>query len=227
MSKEVKQSRYTEVAINAKYGGFGLSKLAHYYMCYLALKDGMDVEYVIDQLAVHSSDMDRDNKYLIQTVKDLGEKANSSCAYIIIERVRSDCEYFVRDCDDGIEEIEECEDEESNQNVNSIIADKLKRMSNPGNMTPEECQKILLELYMLKKDDDDRLEAEAEEEEKAEAEAKAEEEAGKDENGEYKKTPGFNPDLERKDYMTLIRELCPDEESYSSLMEEIKNYGYY
>jgi hypothetical protein len=85
------------IVINKQHGGFGLSADAEARYCELA---GIDVEKFT------TYDLARDDPYLIQTIRELGENANSRFSTLKIVEIPGDVEWEIGEYD-GLEWVAE------------------------------------------------------------------------------------------------------------------------
>lgn len=86
--EEIKGIR--RVAINICHGGFGLSDRA--VEKYLELTGGSNKDF-------WDRDIQRDDPYLIQVIKELGDKANGSYAELKIVEIPADVDWIVEEYD--------------------------------------------------------------------------------------------------------------------------------
>jgi hypothetical protein len=85
------------IVINKQHGGFGLSDIAEARYCELA---GIDVE------KFSTYDLARDDPYLIQTIRELGETANSRFSTLKIVEIPGEVEWEIGEYD-GLEWVAE------------------------------------------------------------------------------------------------------------------------
>ena len=133
-----------KVVINTEYGGFSVSKKGLKHIRYLAKKDGMS-EKKINKLypyGKYGRNIERHDKYLAQTVMDLGPESYGDYARLNSCIIPSIFEhYYEIDEYDGAESVE--------YSKSDIISHTIEKLSHPETLSPEECQKTLIELYEL------------------------------------------------------------------------------
>ncbi len=105
-----------EVVINACFGGFSLSDAACLRLRELgnkvALEETMCGEQYKDSGSVcdikdsNCRDIKRDDPQLVQVIKELGDKANGSCAELKVVKVPCNIEWGIHEYD-GLEHVEE------------------------------------------------------------------------------------------------------------------------
>lgn len=86
------------VVINTCYGGFGLSESAWDKYCELAGQDKTEF--------VTYYDIPRDDPYLVQTVRELGQNANTSTSQLKIVEVPANVKWHIAEYD-GLEWVAE------------------------------------------------------------------------------------------------------------------------
>jgi|TARA_R110000787_G_scaffold3653_2_gene14187 hypothetical protein len=88
-----------EVVINTCYGGFGISTAAEEA---ITKRKGKELEYMY----IHHEESFRADTDLVAVVKELGEKANGSCAKLRIVEVDDDALWAIEEYD-GMEHVRE------------------------------------------------------------------------------------------------------------------------
>lgn len=86
-----------KLVINECYGGFGLSKVA--IEEYAKRSRKLESEFYDRQI-------DRDDKFLVSIVEEIGEKANGLCANLTVVEIPDDVEWQVEEYD-GYEHVAE------------------------------------------------------------------------------------------------------------------------
>lgn len=84
-----KKPRVREVVVNACFGGFSLSRAAVLEL----RKSGRALDEVL------SGDLPRDDTDLVRVVREMGEKANGSCADLKIVQIPADVEWTIDEYD--------------------------------------------------------------------------------------------------------------------------------
>lgn len=192
------KSLYSHIVINNCYGGFGISNLGLYYTIYLALKNNMNIDEIKDRY-FYTSEIPRDDKFLVEAVVNLGKRANGLCAKLVIHKLNRKYENkYLIDGSDGCEQI-------VLENLsNNIVSDVIYSLPDPETMTPEECKKYLIKLYnKIHMEDDD----ENEDDEFNKEQYKENDQLDRD----------FNPEDTISDYVTKIRNLCKDENEFLTI----------
>lgn len=92
---EKTQNNMREVVINVCYGGFGLSPSAEKEFCKLKHRKSM-----------HSWDIPRDDKHLVELVKKMGETVNGGNANLKIVEIPADIKWHIEEYD-GHEHVAE------------------------------------------------------------------------------------------------------------------------
>jgi hypothetical protein len=189
---------YFHLVINGCYGGFGISNLGLYYTIYLALKNNMNIDEIKDRY-FYTSEIPRDDKFLVEAVVNLGKRANDSCAELVIHTLNRKYENkYLIDESDGYERIV------LDGFSNNIVSDFIYSLPDPETMTPEECKKYLIKLYnKIHMEDDD----ENEDDEFNKEQYKENDQLDRD----------FNPEDTILDYVTKIRKLCKDKNEFQTI----------
>lgn len=83
-----------KIVINACYGGFGLSKAG----------EELYAKYSGASLPIRDYEIPRHCPHLVRVIEELGNKANGSCARLIVEEIEGD-QYRISEYD-GLESLE-------------------------------------------------------------------------------------------------------------------------
>lgn len=92
-----------EIAINTCFGGFSLSRVAAEK---LSQRVGFEVSEYLYSLGKGFPDIKRDNPYLIEIIKEMGQDADGECARLKIVEIPDDVDWFIDEYD-GLEHVAE------------------------------------------------------------------------------------------------------------------------
>jgi hypothetical protein len=129
---------FVEIAFNGRFGGFGLSDEAKIYLKKLALKNGLTAE-MVEYLYDHNN-LKRHDRFLIQTIRNLGDRANGRFSNLCIKKIPVIFRDFYKiEKFDGVEKVI--------YDIGTVVAHKIAPFDE--NISPDDSKIIVLELMKL------------------------------------------------------------------------------